>query len=273
MRLAALAYPAIDPVAVRIGPLAVHWYGLAYVAAFVIAALVVRWLARRWELGLTDDDLLTVMLYAITGVIVGGRLGYVLFYGGSGYWTDPLRVFAVWDGGMSFHGGLAGIFIGGWFAARSLGMSWLTLADMGSVGAPAGFGLGRLANFVNGELWGKVTDSPWGMVFPGAGPLPRHPSQLYEAALEGLVLSAIMVALALRLPPRPRGELIGWMLVGYGAFRTGVEFFREPDAQLGYLAGGWLTMGMVLSVPLVVAGASLVVWARRRSLPHEGVRR
>lgn len=270
LTILALAFPNIDPVAFRLGPLTVHWYGLAYVAAFVIAALVVRWLSARWRLGLTDDDVLTVMLYAISGVIAGGRLGYVLFYGGMGYVREPLRVFAVWDGGMSFHGGLIGIMLAGWLATRSLRMPFLTLADMGAVGAPVGFGLGRLANFVNAELWGRVTDGPWGVVFPGAGALPRHPSQLYEAVLEGLVLTVVMVLLARRMPPRPRGELVGWMLGLYGVFRIAVEFFREPDAQLGFLAGGWLTMGMVLSVPLIVAGASLIVWARKRALPELG---
>lgn len=271
MVLATLTYPNIDPVAVRLGPFSVHWYGLSYVAAFIIAALVARWLARRWELAFTDDDLLTVMLYAITGVIVGGRLGYVLFYGGGAYLREPMRVFAVWDGGMSFHGGLIGILVAGWFCTRSLKMPWLTLADMGAVGAPAGFGLGRLANFVNGELWGRVTDAPWGMVFPAGGPLPRHPSQLYEAGLEGLVLFSAMVVLARKLPPRPRGELLGWMLLGYGTFRIVVEFFREPDAQLGFVAGGWLTMGMLLSLPLVIAGIGLLAWSRRMRLPQEGV--
>jgi len=268
--LASIAFPAFDPVAIRIGPLAVHWYGLAYLAGFAAATLILRALARRWRLNLTGDDILNIMLAAIVGVIVGARLGYVLFYGSGYYWEEPARILRIWDGGMSFHGGLIGILIAGVVVARSIGMPLLSLWDMGAVGAPVGFGAGRLANFVNGELWGRVTDVPWGVVFPGAGTLPRHPSQLYEAFLEGAVLLTVLLALAWRLPPRPRGELIGWLLVLYGAFRVTAEFFREPDAQLRFLAGGWLTMGMLLSLPMIVGGVSLIVWARAKSLPQQG---
>jgi len=268
--IASIAYPTIDPIAFSIGPIAVHWYGIAYLVGFVAAALILRALARRWQLLLNDDDVLNIMLAAIVGVIVGGRLGYVLFYGGSYYWEQPLRVLRLWDGGMSFHGGLIGILVAGIVVARLIGMPLLTLWDLGSVGAPVGFGAGRLANFINGELWGRVTTVSWGMVFPGAGPLPRHPSQLYEATLEGAVLLAVMLALAWRLPPRPRGELVGWLLALYGSFRVGVEFFREPDAQISFLLGGWLTMGMVLSVPMIAAGVALIVWARRHELPQMG---
>jgi phosphatidylglycerol:prolipoprotein diacylglycerol transferase len=203
-------------------------------------------------------------------VIVGGRLGYVLFYGGGYYWAQPSRMLRIWDGGMSFHGGLIGILVAGAIVARVIGMPLLSLWDMGAVGAPVGFGAGRVANFVNAELWGRVTDVSWGVVFPGAGPLPRHPSQLYEAFLEGAVLLTVMLVLAWRLPPRPRGELIGWLLALYGAFRVLSEFFREPDPQLSFVFGGWATMGMVLSVPMVIAGISLIVWARSRNLPQQG---
>lgn len=267
---AALAFPALDPIALRVGPVAVHWYGLAYLACFVISALVARTLSRRWGLGISDDDLLTILLAAVLGVVIGGRLGYVLFYGGDYYLENLAEVIAIWDGGMSFHGGLAGILIAGVVVARTLRMPFLTLWDLGAVGAPSGFLLGRLANFANGELWGRVTDVSWGMVFPGAGPLPRHPSQLYESALEGAVLLTVMVLLSRKTPPRPRGELVGWVLALYGCFRIFVEFFREPDAQLGFIAGDWMTMGMLLSVPMVVAGIGLVAWARRAGLPELG---
>ncbi len=270
MTLASLAFPAIDPVAIRIGPLAVHWYGLAYLAGFVAAVLLMRWLARRWDLGFSDDDLLTVLLAAITGVIVGGRLGYVLVYGNGYYLSHPLEILAIWDGGMSFHGGLVGILVAGVWAARSLRMPLLTLWDLGCVGAPIGFGLGRVANFVNAELWGRVSTVPWAVVFPGAGGQPRHPSQLYEALLEGAVLFVVMLVLARKLPPRPRGELVGWMLSLYGVFRISVEFFREPDVQMGFIAGHWVTTGMLLSIPMVIGGVALVAWARRRDLPQGG---
>lgn len=270
MLTGSIAFPRIDPVALRIGPVQVHWYGLAYVTAFVSAALIARWLVRRWRIALSDDDLLTVVLGAVIGVVVGGRLGYVLLYGREFYAASPAKVFAIWDGGMSFHGGLVGIMVAGLVVSRLLDMPMLTLWDLGAVGAPVGFGLGRLANFVNAELWGRVTTVPWGVVFPGGGPLPRHPSQLYEALLEGVVLLAVMLVLASRVPPRPQGELVGWVLALYGVFRIAVESFREPDVQIGFLAGGWLTMGMLLSVPMVLAGVAMVIVARRRNLPPAG---
>jgi phosphatidylglycerol:prolipoprotein diacylglycerol transferase len=260
----------VDPVAIRLGPFAVHWYGLAYLVGFGVAAWMVHYFAGRWKLGLTTDDVLNILLAAIAGVLIGGRLGYVLFYGGSYYLSAPARVLRIWDGGMSFHGGLVGILVAGAIMARVIGMPLLTLWDLGAIGAPVGFGLGRVANFINGELWGRVTTVAWGMVFPNAGLLPRHPSQLYEALLEGALLFVAMFLLARRLPPRPRGELVGWLLTLYGAFRIAVEFFREPDTQLGFLAAGWLTMGMVLSVPMVIAGVALITWARRRQLPQVG---
>jgi len=239
----------------------VHWYGLAYVVGFVAAGLIMRWCARRWGIELTTDDVIEIVLAAVVGVIIGARLGYVVVYGGSTYWSDPVKILAVWDGGMSFHGGLAGILIACAFMAPRHGLSFLQLADLGAVGAPVGFGLGRLANFVNAELWGRVTTVPWAVVFPGAGPLGRHPSQLYEAALEGAVLLTVLLLLARR--KRPAGELLGWLLVLYGVFRFSVEFVREPDPQLGFIAA-WLTMGQILSVPMLVAGVGLIVYARRR---------
>jgi phosphatidylglycerol:prolipoprotein diacylglycerol transferase len=257
---AAWAYPAIDPVALRLGPLSVRWYGIAYLVAFLAAWWVATYFNRRWELGLTTDDIAAIMLAAVIGVVVGGRLGYVIFYGAGQYWKAPLTIFALWDGGMSFHGGLVGILIAGVIVARRLKVPFLTLCDMGSVAAPVGFLTGRLANFVNGELWGRVSNVPWAMVFPSGGPLPRHPSQLYEAALEGVVLLAIMWWLSRRR--RADGELMGWLLLLYGVFRIFVEFFREPDVQVGFLFGG-VTMGQLLSIPMVIAGVWLIVWLRR----------
>lgn len=261
--MAALMYPAIDPVAFRLGPLAVRWYGLAYVAGFIAAGLILRRLNRGWGVGLTSDQQIDVVLAAVIGVIVGARLGYVLFYGGSEYLREPLRIFATWDGGMSFHGGLAGALLAGWFVSRRLRIPFLRLGDLGAVGAPVGLLLGRLTNFVNGELWGRETTAPWGMVFPSGGPLPRHPSQLYEAFLEGFVLLAVMLVLARR--KRADGFMLGTLLALYGTFRILVEFVREPDLQLGFVAGQ-ITMGQLLSVPMALAG----VWLLWRAITGRG---
>jgi len=270
--LAAIAFPQLDPVAIRLGPLAVRWYGLAYVTGFVVAGFVLWWLARRWKLGLTGDDAVTIVLAAVIGVVIGGRVGYFLFYGGSAMWSDPFSVLRIWDGGMSFHGGLAGILIAGVVAARVLDMPWLTICDLGTVGAPVGLFFGRLANFVNAELWGRTTDVPWAVVFPNAGTAGRHPSQLYEAGLEGLLLFAVLFWLAMRVPPRPRGIIFGVFLAGYALARILVEFFREPDAQLGFIAGG-VTMGQLLSLPVLAVGIWLVWWSARRGLPQLGPQR
>ena len=267
-------YQNLDPVALSLGPLVVRWYGLAYVAGFALAAFIIYRIARRWRLGLTMDDLLTLMICAIVGVVVGGRLGYVLFYGDGYYFAHPLEILAFNQGGMSFHGGLVGLLAGGAVAARLTRVPYLTLADLGAIAAPLGLFFGRCANFVNGELWGAPTDGPWGVVFGGAaGMMPRHPSQLYEAVLEGLVIFCVLFALSRRLPPRPRGTFVGAFLVLYGIFRFLIEFVREPDVQLGYLWGGWLTMGQLFSAPLVVAGIALLVYAARRKLSQEGPQR
>lgn len=259
--MAALTYPAIDPVAFALGPLEVRWYGLAYVAGFIIAALVFRSLNRRWGVGLTDEDLLDTVLAGVVGLMVGARVGYVLFYGAGAYWSDPISVLAFWDGGMSFHGGLVGILLAGLVVARLKAVPALRLFDLGAVGAPVGLLLGRLANFINGELWGRETNVPWGMVFPSApGSQPRHPSQLYEAGLEGLVLFAVLMVLSRR--KRGDGFMIGVLFALYGIFRIFVEFFREPDVQLGFVAGGF-TMGQLLSIPMVAIGVWLIVRATR----------
>jgi len=269
MSFAALAFPAMDPIALHLGPITVRWYGLAYLSAFVASFFLLRWLSRRWKLDLTDDDLLSIVLAAVIGVVVGGRLGYVLFYSGGTYLAHPAEIFAIWTGGMSFHGGLLGILIAGAVVARILRIPWLTLCDLGAACAPIGLFFGRLANFVNDELWGRVTTVPWGVVFPFAGASPRHPSQLYEAALEGVVIFAVMLWLAIRRPAPPRGVLLGWLLTLYGAFRIFVELFREPDIQIGFLPGG-ATMGQLLSIPVLLLGIGLLVWAYRRRLPQRG---
>lgn len=264
--MAAFAFPALDPVALRLGPLSVRWYGLAYLTGFLFAWWMLKVLDERWEMGLGPDRRATTVLAAVIGVIAGGRLGYVLFYGAGAYWRDPLSIFALWDGGMSFHGGLAGILLAGVWVSRRYHVPFLRLCDAGAVGAPMGLLLGRLANFVNGELWGRVTDVPWAVVFPNAGPEPRHPSQLYEAGLEGAVILAVMLLLARR--KRGDGELTGWMLALYGVFRIFVEFFRQPDVQITFLPP-WVTMGQLLSLPLVAIGAWLVWRAHARGAKGE----
>ena len=266
-------YQGLDPIAFSLGPLVVRWYGLAYVLGFVCAAAIIYFVAKRWKLGMSEDNLLTLMVCAIVGVVLGARIGYVLFYGDGYYLAHPLEILAFNQGGMSFHGGLVGLLIGGAVAARITRIPFLTLADLGSIAAPIGLFFGRCANFVNGELWGAPTDGPLGVVFGGAaGMMPRHPSQLYEAVLEGLVIFCVLFALSRKRPPRPQGTFLGAFLVLYGIFRFLIEFVREPDVQLGYLWGGWLTMGQVLSAPLIVAGIALLIWAARTRRPQEGPR-
>ena len=265
-------YHSLDPVAFAVGPFVVRWYGLAYLLGFVCVGLVMWNVSRRWKVGMSLDSLLTVMLGIVVGVIVGARLGYVLFYGSGYYLEHPLDVFALQQGGMSFHGGLIGAVVSGLITSRMVGVPFATLADLGAIGAPIGLFFGRCANFVNGELWGSVTDLPWGVVFGGAaGDLPRHPSQLYEALLEGVLMFVVLYALARKLPPRPRGTFIGLFLLLYGICRFLIEFVRQPDAHIGYLAGGWLTMGQVLSLPLVLAGIAMLIWAARMNLEQRAL--
>ena len=265
-------YQSLDPVAFAIGPFSVRWYGIAYVLGFVCAALLIMSLSRRWKVRVDSDSLVTIMLCVVVGVIVGGRLGYVLFYGDGYYFQHPEDILALSKGGMSFHGGLIGALLSGIVAARLTHIPYLTLADMGCVVAPVGLFFGRCANFVNGELWGAVTDAPWGVVFGGAaGMMPRHPSQLYEALLEGVLLFIVLFALSRKIPPRPQGTFLGIFLVLYGTFRFVIEFVREPDAQLGYLWGGWLTMGQVLSVPLIVVGIGVLAYALIAKKSQQGL--
>ena len=266
-------YHAIDPVALSLGPLQIRWYGLAYVAGFICAFLVIAKLSQRWKIRIDDDAFFTVVFCVIFGVILGGRLGYVLVYGDGYYLQHPEKILAFNEGGMSFHGGLVGVIIGGVIAAKITKIPFLTLADMGVVGVPIGLFFGRCANFINGELWGAPTDMPWGVVFGGAaGTMPRHPSQLYEALLEGVVLFIILFALSRKTPARPRGTFFGTFLLLYGLFRFVIEFIRQPDTQIGYLLGtDWFTMGQALSVPLMVAGVVFLVYAWKTKKPQMGL--
>ena len=265
-------YQMLDPIAFQAGPFAVRWYGLAYIAGFICAFLVMANLAKRWKVRVDEDSFFTIVFAVIIGVILGGRLGYVLFYGDGFYLEHPEKILAFNEGGMSFHGGLIGVLVGGMVAAKITRMPFLTLADMGCIGAAIGLFFGRCANFVNGELWGAPTDLPWGVVFGGAaGEVARHPSQLYEALLEGVVIFIVLFALSRKKPPLPRGTHFGLFLIMYGMFRFLIEFIREPDVQLGYLWGGWLTMGQLLSLPLVLAGVVILIYALKMKLPQQGV--
>jgi phosphatidylglycerol:prolipoprotein diacylglycerol transferase len=259
-----MTFPQFDPVLVRIGPFAIRWYALAYITGLVLGWRMLRHLVRQAPTVATTvqaDDFLT---WATLGVVLGGRLGYVLFYQPSLYLAHPLQIFAVWEGGMSFHGGALGVITAIiWFCRRNA-IPLLGFADRVVVTVPIGLGLGRVANFVNGELWGRPAPDwlPWAMEFPNAGPMPRHPSQLYEALLEGLVLFLVMLALSQRESLRARfGWLSGAFLIGYGVARITGEFFREPDVFLGYLIGG-VTMGQLLCIPMLIAGAWLIWQAR-----------
>lgn len=265
-------YHSISPIAFQIGPLVVRWYGLAYLGGFVLGALCIWRTQRRWGLDLSLDDLLSVIIGIAFGVIIGARVAYVIFYGAGYYLVHPLEVFALNQGGMSFHGGLVGAIIGGSIACRQLRISISTMCDLGVIAAPIGLFLGRCANFANGELWGEPTDLPWGVMFydTGGGYIYRHPSQLYEALLEGVVLFVVLSLLSRKKPLYPQGTFLGVFLMLYGMFRFFIEFVRVPDAQLGYLIAGFVTMGQLLSLPLVVAGIVILVVAQQKNHPQTG---
>jgi phosphatidylglycerol:prolipoprotein diacylglycerol transferase len=268
MPLLVLPFPSIDPVLVSIGPLAIRWYALAYVAGILLG----WWLARRiagnaqaWG-GLSPIrpvDIDDVIVWVALGIVLGGRLGYVLFYNPRYFAANPAEILVLWRGGMSFHGGFLGTVLALILFAWKRGIPLLSMLDLAAIVTPIGLFLGRVANFLNGELWGRPTDVPWAFVFPLAGPAPRHPSQLYEAGLEGVLLFAVLL-LATRLGAlRRRGFIGGLFVAGYGFLRVVGEFFREPDAQIGFLAGG-LTMGMLLSLPMILVGVIAIIYAMRR---------
>lgn len=259
-----MPFPDIDPIALTLGPFVIRWYALAYVAGIVLGYLYVVRMAEKHGPVFTKEAKDNLILFAIIGVLLGGRLGYVLFYQSGYYLSHPLEALKVWHGGMSFHGGALGVILAFAVFARKYKLSYLILMDRITAAVPIGLLLGRLANFINGELFGRVTDAPIGMVFPQGGPEPRHPSQLYEAALEGLVLFAVLYLLTrYTAAPKKPGFISGAFLAGYGIARFGVEFFREPDEQLGFLFMG-ATMGQLLCIPMIVAGTWLMARAKKR---------
>ena len=256
-----LVFPQIDPVIFSLGPLSIRWYGLMYLIAFVMANYLANRAADKPNSRWTRDQVSDLMFYGFLGVVLGGRVGYVLFYNFGEFLADPLYLFRTWEGGMSFHGGVLGVLTAMWLLSRKFNKSYLQLGDFVVVLLPLGLGAGRIGNFINGELWGRTAEVPWAMLFPGAGPLPRHPSQLYEFFFEGIVLFLMLVWYKKRNPPA--GNVGGLFLLGYGIFRFGIEYFREPDAHLGILSLG-MSMGQWLCMPMILSGIALIVWGYRR---------
>ena len=259
-----LTYPEIDPVIFGIGPLKIRWYGLMYVIGFLFAWWLAKRRSRRADSPITSEQVDDLVFYGMLGVILGGRIGYALVYGWDQLTSDPLYLFKITEGGMSFHGGLAGVMTAMWLYGRKLGHSLWRMTDFVAPIVPLGLGFGRIGNFINGELWGKPTDVPWGFVVNGN---VLHPSQLYEALLEGFLLFAIVWIYSAK--PRPYRAVSGIFLMFYGIFRFAIEFVRVPDADPGYIAYGWVTLGQVLSAPMIVLGAVLLIMAYRSGKPSQ----
>jgi len=279
-------YPfiAIDPVVFSLGPFDVHWYGIMYLLAFLFFWAAGSWVAknRSWW-GWSPQEVGDILFYGMVGVVLGGRMGYVFFYSLDSFLQDPLFLFKITQGGMSFHGGLIGVIVALWWFGRRTGRTFWQVADFCAPLGPVGLGLGRIGNFIGGELWGRTSDVPWAMIFPNSiqaggwqsetlraawangslDHLARHPSQLYQAFGEGLALFALLAFYSRK--PRPAAAVSGLFLIGYGCFRFMAEFFREPDGHIGYISGGWLTMGMVLSIPMIAAGVIIMLFAYRKT--------
>ncbi|MDP1681793.1 MAG: prolipoprotein diacylglyceryl transferase [Burkholderiales bacterium] len=252
-------HPEFDPIALHLGPLAIRWYGLMYLTGFLAVLLLGRYRIKHGaNAPINNQQLDDLLFYGVLGVVLGGRLGYVLFYKPDYYWMHPLEIFYVWEGGMAFHGGFVGVMAAMWLYVRKHGIRWLNVMDFLAPLTAIGLGAGRLGNFINGELWGRVTDVPWAVAFPQHDMLPRHPSQLYQFALEGVVMFLLLWLYSSK--PRPAGAVSGLFLIAYGLFRFLVEFVREPDAFMPSLALG-LTMGQWLSVPMILIGVGLLRWS------------
>ena len=259
-----LHYPQINPIALQLGPLSIYWYGLMYLIGLFIANGLGRYRARKPHSGWQQEEVNDLGFYVMLGAVVGGRLGYVLFYDLSYSIQKPSSIFALWRGGMSFHGGLLGVLLALKYYAHKVVTNFWTISDFVAPLVPLALAAGRIGNFINGELWGRISNVPWAMVFPQAGPYPRHPSQLYECLGEGLFLFVLIWQYSRK--SRPLGAISGLFAVGYALCRYGIEFFREPDAHLGFIAWGWLTMGQLLSLPLLLVGIGLLYRAYFRQL-------
>ena len=263
MSLLTIPYPYIDPIIFQVGPLAFRWYSLAYIGGLIFAWRYMLRLSERFKDVASHDDIDDFLIWGTLGVVIGGRFGYIFFYNFDYFLINPIEVLYVWKGGMSFHGGVLGVVISGLIFAKQRGISVLRFADIIACATPVGLFLGRLANFVNGELFGRVSDVPWAMVFPQGGPNPRHPSQIYEAVLEGFVLFIFLFMLSKKESIRNRpGILMGVFFLGYALARSFVELFRQPDAHIGLLAAG-LTMGQWLSIPMIIGGLYFIITSKR----------
>lgn len=261
-----LRYPNIDRIALQIGPIKIYWYGITYLLGFALAWVLARFRAKKLKLNWNSNVISDFIFYCAIGGVLGGRLGYVLFYESSYFLYHPLSIFEIWHGGMSFHGGIIGLIIGLFFFARKVKLSFLTMLDFAAPLAPLGIAFGRIGNFINSELWGRITTVPWGVIFPNGGPLPRHPSQLYEALVEGVFLFIVVWLYSAK--PRPRGTVSALFLLVYGIARFGCEFFRDPDQHLGFIAFNWLTMGQLLSLPVIIIGIVMLILFRKN--PTQG---
>jgi phosphatidylglycerol---prolipoprotein diacylglyceryl transferase len=256
-----LMFPNLNPVAFSLGPIKVHWYGLMYLLGFFCAWVLAQWRVKHYKLAWTSEQIGDLIFYCALGVIIGGRLGYMVFYNTYQLVTQPWTLLKLWEGGMSFHGGLFGVMVAVWLFALKFNKSFFQVGDFLAPLVPLGIAAGRMGNFINGELWGRVTDVPWAMIFPNSDGLPRHPSQLYELGLEGIGLFIFLWWYAAK--PRPVGCVSAMFLIGYAICRLLVECVREPDAQLGFIAFNWLTMGQLLSIPMLLFGLWCLRWGKR----------
>ncbi|MDX1901164.1 MAG: prolipoprotein diacylglyceryl transferase [Gammaproteobacteria bacterium] len=264
-----LTYPHIDPIAFHIGPVPVHWYGLMYLAGLFSAWLFLQSRLRKKPGLFSAEALADILFYGMVGLLIGGRLGYMVFYDLNDFIHAPWIIFMIWQGGMAFHGGLLGVIIALWFYAKRKNIALFDVTDFIAPAVPLGLAFGRIGNFINGELWGRVTTVPWAMVFPHAGAEARHPSQLYEFFLEGILLFTLLALFSRKT--HPRGAVSGLFLLLYGAMRFSVEFFRQPDAQIGFVALGWMTKGQLLSLPMMAIGVAILCWAYRGCFKHATV--